>query len=163
MIFSIDGLCLVLYKFCKFKASWIKYGVFDFLGLRIRLKLPWHFYLPVDLIIRNINAVPRADLHTVKVWCKSVYKFWSYMPKCDFVQMATVKRKGKWIVVTSVAFSSSCRYVLTSLDTMLLSPAVSPQTWWQTDTQTVRQTNRVVGWKTQYLFSKVWKGFITAS
>ena len=29
---------------------------------------------------------------------------------------------------------------MTSLDAMLLSPAISPQTWWQTDRQTHRQT-----------------------
>ena len=33
----------------------------------------------------------------------------SYRSKCDFVQMAHMKRKRKRIVVTSVAFSCSCR------------------------------------------------------
>ena len=77
---------------------------------------------------------PRADLHTGKVWCESVYKFWSYRPKCDFVRMAQIKWKRKRIIATSVAFLSSCRYYWLHLTPCCHpSPAILPQTWWQTD------------------------------
>ena len=112
MIFGMDSLCVVFYKFCKFQVNWIKYDVLDFLRLTfIRLKWLQKFYLPMDLQIRNIYAVSRAKLHTGKIWCRSVHKSWRYRPKCDFVRMVHMKRKRKRkrIILTSVAFSSSCR------------------------------------------------------
>ena len=33
------------------------------------------FDLSMDLKIRNIYGVPRAELHTDKIWCESVHKF----------------------------------------------------------------------------------------
>ena len=32
-------------------------------------------YLSMDLKIRNMYAVPRAELHTGKIWCESAHNF----------------------------------------------------------------------------------------
>ena len=57
----------------------------------------------MDLEIRDIMlcAGPRADLHTGKVWCKSICDNRS---KCDFVWMVHMKWKRKRITMTSIAF-----------------------------------------------------------
>ena len=47
-------------------------------------------------------------LCAVKIYCESVHKFWSL--KCEFVQMIHMVRIWKWIILTSVAFSSSRKF-----------------------------------------------------
>ena len=54
-LIGIDGLCIMVYKFCKLQANKLKTDVLDFSRLTlIRLKWRWKFDLSMDLKIRNI-------------------------------------------------------------------------------------------------------------
>ena len=110
MIFGIDGLCIAFYELCKFQANWIKIRcTWFFKADPYSLKMTIEIWFIHESQNPQYICWPRAKLHTGKIWCESVHKFWSYRPKCDFDRMVHMKRKRKRIILTSVVFSSSCR------------------------------------------------------
>ena len=106
---------------------------------------------------RKIYVVPRVKLHAVEVGCESVQKFWNYGPKCNFVRMAHMKQKRKWIILIMLqcwAIVKRNTSLNASLNAVLISSAIWSQTWWQTHTRTDTQTDTQTDRQTEWLSEK---------
>ena len=120
----------------------------------IRLKWPYHFDLSMDLKIRNIYAVPRANLHTGKIWCKSVHKIEVTGQNVTLYRWSILNGNGNgssWLVlhfqVLLDSIDPTWRHVA-KFSHLAANVMTDRHTHTQTGSQTHRQTNWVMRWKT---------------
>ena len=96
----------------------------------------------MNLKTRNIYDFPWVELYTGKIWCKSVHKFWSYRPKCHFIQMIHMIRIRRRIILIMLHFLANVKgNFLTKLSVAESSHLFTNV---MTDTQTHTHTHRQI-------------------
>ena len=98
---------------------------------------------------------PELSYMLLVIGCKSVHKFWSYRPKCDFVWMIHMSRIHKRIILKMLQclavikvniFTFYCVAESSHLVTILMTDTHTHRhTHTQTHTQTDRQTDKPSG------------------
>ena len=155
MIFSINGLCIVFYKFCKFQANWIKirctwFFKADPYSLEITMKkliYPWISESAIYMLSPELNYIQVKfgvnSSISFEVTGQSVILYrwsingWSWLVLHFQVLLDSIDLTWRHVAKSSHLAAN----VMTDRQT-------HTHTHTETDRQTDTQTNRVMGWKT---------------